>query len=135
MNNTFTTALDKDFALYEQKAKAVFSKAVNEAEKRHRKVQEQMNEDVMDIASASGISSTNTTADEADNSGASKAEQEATVKPKDPLDFWIAQVSSKFRSQKICKYFYISGKVQRVFNCFELCGPGFDGHTCHKCAQ
>jgi hypothetical protein len=134
-NNTFTTALDKDFALYEQKAKAVFSKAVNEAEKRHRKVQEQMNEDVMDIASASGISSTNTTADEADNSGASKAEQEATVKPKDPLDFWIAQVSSKFRSQKICKYFYISGKVQRVFNCFELCGPGFDGHTCHKCAQ
>ena len=90
--DTLTTALDKDFALYEQKAKAVFNKAVKEAEKRHREVHVQRIGEVMDVAGASGISSTGTNADESDNSGVKKDDQEATVKPKDPLDFWIAQV-------------------------------------------
>ena len=103
--HTLTTALDKDFALYEQRAKVVFSKAVNEAEKRHKKIQVQRIEDVIEIAGASGSSSTDTTADESANSGTKKDEQEATVKPKDPLDFWIAQVIFKIISQKIFKYF------------------------------
>ena len=80
--DTLTTALDKDFALYEQRAKVVFSNAVNEAEKRHKKIQVQRIEDVLDIAGASGSSSTDTTADESANSGTNKDEQEATVKPK-----------------------------------------------------
>jgi hypothetical protein len=98
--DTLMTALDKDFALYEQRAKVVFSKAVNEAEKRHKKIQVQRIEHVLDIAGASGSSgssSTETTADESANSGTKKDLQEATVKPKDPLDFWIAQVIFKIR--------------------------------------
>lgn len=70
--NTIEAELIRDFELYDKKAEAAFNKAVVKAE---HKLKEKFEDNT-----------------ESEQGSSNDTEVEATVKPEDPLDFWLLQV-------------------------------------------
>lgn len=120
---TVHSALEKDFKLYDLRAKVVFCKAVNEAEKRHKKVQDQSNDGTTAGGGSDTTSHDLTEKNSFQSVGASGAranedaerDVEATVKPKDPLDFWIAQVVIILKAKTLLILFILQEKSKEYF--------------------